>query len=100
VGVLAVDLDHPVWAGWSTALWRPWYAAAWAEAATLAHLPDLDERLRSAAPAARDNPVATALVQRAAAIATGDLERVAALATTLDGLGATYQRDRSRRLSS
>lgn len=97
--ILTIDLDHPLWAAWSTALWRPWYAAAWAEAGALVQAPDLAERLRSAAVASRDNPVAAALVRRAAALATGDLESVAGLATTFDELGATYQRDRSRRLS-
>ena len=61
--------------------------------------PGLEERLRPAAVATRDNPVAAALVRRAAALATGDLVSVADLATTFDRLGATYQRDRSTRLS-
>ena len=99
LATLAVDLDDPLWAAWRTALWRPWYAAAWAEAGALARVPDLEQRLRSAADATRDNPVAAALVRRAAALATGDLESVADLATTFDELGATYQRDRSSRLS-
>jgi hypothetical protein len=97
--ILTVDLDHPMWAGWSTALWRPWYAAAWAEAAALTGAPDLEQRLEAAAGATRDNPVAAALVRRAAALATGDLESVAGLATTFDELGASYQRDRSHQLS-
>jgi predicted ATPase/DNA-binding CsgD family transcriptional regulator len=97
--ILTLDLDHPMWAGWSTALWRPWYAAAWAEAAALSGTPDLEQRLEAAASATCDNPVAAALVRRAAALATGDLESVAGLATTFDELGATYQRDRSHQLS-
>jgi len=27
-----VDVGHPLWAAWATALLSPWYAAAWAEA--------------------------------------------------------------------
>jgi predicted ATPase/DNA-binding CsgD family transcriptional regulator len=97
--ILIPDLDHPLWAGWSAALWRPWYAAAWAEAAALAGTPDVEQRLQAAADATRANPVASALVRRAAALAAGDLPRVAALATTFDELGATYQRDRSHHLA-
>jgi predicted ATPase/DNA-binding CsgD family transcriptional regulator len=97
--ILTLDLDHPLWTGWSTALWRPWYAAAWAEAAALTGTPDMEQRLEVAASATRDNPVAAALVRRATALARGDLESVGRLATTFDELGATYQRDRSLQLS-
>ena len=99
LAILIVDVDHPLWAGWATALWRPWYAAAWAEASALASVPDLEERLGRALTATFDNPVAGALVRRAEALAHDDLESVAALATTFDDLGAAYQRDRSRHLA-
>ena len=99
LAVLIVDVDHPLWAGWATALWRPWYAAAWAEASALASVPHLEERLDRALTATCDNPVAGALVRRAEALAHDDLESVAALATTFDELGAAYQRDRSRQLA-
>jgi predicted ATPase/DNA-binding CsgD family transcriptional regulator len=99
LAILTVDVDHPLWAGWATALWRPWYAAAWAEASALASVPDLEERLDRAFIATCDNPVAGALVRRAEALAHDDLESVAGLATTFDELGATYQRDRSRHLA-
>jgi hypothetical protein len=97
--ILSVDPDDRLWASWNTALWRPWYAAAWAEASAMVGAPDLGRRLSRAARATRDNPVATALVRRAAALAAGDLESMAHLAATLDGLGAAYQRDRTRRLA-
>ena len=71
--ILTVDLDHPLWAAGSTALWRAWYAAAWAEAGAPTRAPDREQRLSSAA------------------MATGDLESVAGLATTIDELRATYQ---------
>ena len=99
LAILTVDVDHPLWAGWATALWRPWYAAAWAEASALASVPDLEERLDRALIATCGNPVAGALVRRAEALAHDDLESVAALATTFDELGAAYQRDRSRQLA-
>jgi hypothetical protein len=97
--ILSVDPDDRLWASWNTALWRPWYAAAWAEASAMVGAPDLGRRLSRAARATRDNPVATALVRRAAALAAGDLESMAHLAATLDGLGAAYQRDRTLRLA-
>ena len=56
--------------------------------------------LTKATVAARANPVATALVRRAAALARGDHDEGASLAATLDDLGAHYQRDRSRELAS
>ena len=55
-----------------------WYAALWAEAAVLAHHPDAAARIERSRHAARDNPIATAIVERAAAIATGDRERSSA----------------------
>lgn len=96
---LAVGLDDPIWETSTIALrWRPWYAAAWAEAAVLSGASDLDECLASAGAHTLDNPVAAALVRRAEALARGELEEVAALAATFDELGAAYQRDRSHRL--
>ncbi|GAA3580493.1 ATP-binding protein [Kribbella ginsengisoli] len=96
---LAVDLDHPLWSAWGTSLWRPWYAAAWAEAGALTQAPDLEQRLSSATAATHDNPVAAALVRRAAALATDDLEAVGELVTTFAELGATYQQRRSLQLA-
>jgi hypothetical protein len=99
--ILAADLDDPRWRERPTSLmWRPWYAAAQAEAAALSGSPDLGRLLTRATVAARANPVATALVRRSAALARGDREKVAALAATFDDLGALYQRDRSRALGS
>ena len=99
--ILAADLDDPQWRTSPTLLmWRPWYAAAQAEAAALSGSPDLEQVLTKATVAARANPVASALVRRAAALARGDHDDVAALAATFDDLGAHYQRDRSRELAS
>jgi predicted ATPase/DNA-binding CsgD family transcriptional regulator len=99
--ILAADLDDPRWRNRPTSLmWRPWYAAAQAEAAALAESPDLGPLLTKAAVAARANPVAAALVRRAAALARGDHDEVADLAATFDDLGAHYQRDRSRELGA
>ena len=99
--LLAADLDDPQWGRrppWL--MWRPWYAAAQAEAAALSGSPDLGPLLTRATVATRANPVAAALVRRAAALAQGDRDEVAALGATFEELGAHYQRDRSRALSS
>ncbi|MFF0266708.1 ATP-binding protein [Kribbella sp. NPDC004536] len=96
---LAADLGDPTWTASPTALmWRPWYAAAWAEAAALIRVSDLDRRLASARAHSASNPVTMALVQRAEALANGDARGLAALAERFDDLGACYQRDRTRRL--
>jgi hypothetical protein len=99
--ILSTDLDDPQWRTSTTSvMWRPWYAAAQAEAAALSGSPILDQVLTEATAAARGNPVASALVRRAAALARGDQDEVAALAATFDDLGAHYQRDRCRELAS
>lgn len=96
---LAAGPDDPAWSMSSAALmWRPWYAAAWAEAAALLGAPAMDHHLVTARAHTRSNPVAATLVRRAEALARGDRQEVAALASTLDDLGAAYQGERSRRL--
>ena len=78
---------------WHTGLWRPWYAALWAEAAVLSGDPDAVARIARARPLAVDNPIATAIVDRAEALARGDGDRdgLSALATALCGAGCRYQ---------
>jgi len=56
---------------------------------------DLDDRARHAA---RDNPIASAMVERAAAIASGDRTAVENLAATFAALGCPYQEARTRTL--
>ena len=76
-------------------LWLPWYAAAWAEAAVLTAHPDVDERLRQATDAARVNEIASALVERAAALHRGRADDLDAIAARLSALGCPYQADRT-----
>ena len=45
-------------------MWRPWYAALWAEAAVLSGHEDAADRIRRARVATADNPIATAIVDR------------------------------------
>jgi hypothetical protein len=80
---------------WHDAAWRPWYAAVWAEAGVLGALPDRSARLDRARFVVRGNPVAVAIVERAAAIDTGDTEALLAAAAALDAAGARYQRART-----
>ena len=98
---LAVDIDDPaIFGQWPSGQWRTWYAALWAEAAVLDHDPDAAERIRRSRPAARDNPIATGIVERAAAIAAGDRDALARLAVTFARLGCPYQQARTDRLAA
>jgi hypothetical protein len=75
-------------------MWRAWYSSAWAEAAVLAGLPDAAERVARAVPMTEGNPVARAVVRRAAGLVAGaDNGRadVAGAAAALRSLGARYQ---------
>ena len=80
---------------WVEGIWRPWYAAAWAEAAVLAGAPDAPQRVGVARESAAENTVAAALVERAAALAAGDRGGVLAAARALDAAGCRYQWARS-----
>jgi hypothetical protein len=98
---LAADIDEPELArSWSGGPWRPWYAALWAEAAVLDHHPDAATRVERSRQAARDNPIATAMVDRATAIATGDRDTLVRLAITFAQLGCPYQQARTGRIAA
>jgi len=98
---LAADLDDPdTWWHALMRMYRPWYAALWAEAAVLGHRADADERIERARRATRDNPIASAMVERAAAFAAGDRNAVESLAATFEALGCPYQQERTRVLAS
>ena len=93
---LTLDLDDPeMWWHAGQVLYRPWYAAAWAEAAVLDGRPDAHARIERARHAARANPVASAMVERVAAFATGDRTAVENLAATFETLGCPYQQTRT-----
>jgi predicted ATPase/DNA-binding CsgD family transcriptional regulator len=87
----AVELTRYVGAG----PWRAWYAALWAEAAVLARHPDAAARVERSRPVVRDNPIASAIVERAAAIAIGDRQTLARLTITFARLGCPYQQART-----
>ncbi|MET0712436.1 MAG: ATPase, partial [Jiangellaceae bacterium] len=97
---LAVDIDDPVtWWHASQTMYRPWYAAVWAEAAVLARRDDAGDRVARARRATRDNPITAAMVERADAIAAGDRPAVADLAATFVALGCPYQEERTHVLA-
>jgi hypothetical protein len=80
---------------WYQSIWRPWYAAAWAEAAVLAGQPDAAERIASVRATTAENAVTAALVERAAALAAGARAGVLAAADALETAGCRYQWARS-----
>lgn len=89
---LALDrLDTP----WLTGILLHWHIALRAEAAVLAGHPDAAHHLVTAYPIVGENPVATAILDRATALLDGDLERVLATAAAFEIAGCPYQRART-----
>ena len=76
---------------WQNGQWRPWYAAEWAEAAVLARSADVADRIRRARLATAGNPIATAIVSRAAGLAGSDRGELLAAAAALKDAGCHYQ---------
>jgi predicted ATPase/DNA-binding CsgD family transcriptional regulator len=75
---------------WFSAMWQPWYAALWAEAAVLTGHPEAATRIRRARLVTRDNPIAVAIVNRARALA-GEHDGLAPAAAALAAAGCRYQ---------
>ena len=75
---------------WASGMWRPWYAALWAEAAVVTGHPDAAARIGRARMVTRDNPVAAAIVARAEAL-RGDRGGLAPAAAALAAAGCRYQ---------
>jgi hypothetical protein len=80
---------------WNNVLWRPWYAALWAEAAVLAGDPAAAIRIGRARRCAAGNPIALAIVERSAALAAGNRDELLAAAERLSAAGCRYQRART-----
>jgi len=76
---------------WYNGLWRPWYAALWAEAAVLAGEPVAAGRIGRARRCAAGNPIALAIVDRSAALAAGSRDGMLAAAERLNAAGCRYQ---------
>jgi predicted ATPase len=80
---------------WYDGAWRQWYTAVWAEAGVLAERADRQQRLARARLITAGNPIASAIVDRAEAIAAADREKLLAAAAALDAAGCRYQRART-----
>jgi len=78
---------------WYSGMWRPWYAALWAEAAVLTGHQDAADRIHRARLATADNPIAAAIVDRAAALdgRAGDRGGLIPAAAALQAAGCRYQ---------
>jgi hypothetical protein len=80
---------------WLTGILLHWHVALRAEAAGLAGHPDATHQLATARPIVTGNPIATAILDRAAALLDGDQERVLATAAAFEAAGCPYQRART-----
>lgn len=76
-------------------IWRHWYLALRAEAAVLAGAPDTRTHLAAARTAVAGNPVAEAIVDRAAALLDGDPGRSITVAAAFEAAHCPYQRART-----
>ncbi|MGH3481950.1 MAG: ATP-binding protein [Nocardioidaceae bacterium] len=101
VARLSADVDdHDVWHTWVGGMWRPWYAALWTEAAVLARRSDAEARLARGVEATRENPIAAAIVARAADLARGDRDLLPRHADSFARLGCRYQERRTHDLAA
>jgi hypothetical protein len=76
---------------WVTWIWLHWYVALRAEAAVLAGHREARDRVAAARATVTGNPVATAQVERAAALLDGDQPRLLAAADAFEAAGCRYQ---------
>ncbi|MEO5745920.1 MAG: LuxR C-terminal-related transcriptional regulator [Terracoccus sp.] len=78
---------------WFNGMWRPWYAALWAEAAVLSGSEGVGAVIARARVQTEGNPIATAIVDRAAALGLLDGCRTALLqaASVFEKAGCHYQ---------
>jgi predicted ATPase/DNA-binding CsgD family transcriptional regulator len=77
-----------------TGIWLHWHIALRAEAAVLARHPDANHQLAAARPIVAGNPIATAILDRAAAL-LDDHGRLLTIATAFETAGCPYQRART-----
>jgi predicted ATPase/DNA-binding CsgD family transcriptional regulator len=80
---------------WLTWIWLHWHIALRAEAAVLAGRPDASHHLTAARPIVAGNPIATAILDRAAALLADDHERLLTTEAAFDTADCPYQRART-----
>ena len=80
---------------WLTWIWLHWHIALRAEAAVLAGHSDANRHLTAARPVVAGNPIATAILDRAAALLDEDHERLLTTAAVFETAGCPYQRART-----
>ncbi|MEV4284866.1 LuxR C-terminal-related transcriptional regulator [Nonomuraea bangladeshensis] len=80
------------WVSW---IWHHWYVALRTEAVVLAGDPGARRHVTGARAAVAGNPVAEALVARAAAVLDGDRDALLATADAFDAAGCPYQSART-----
>jgi hypothetical protein len=89
---LGTQTDEPnKWLG----IWLHWHLALRAEAAVLAGHSDASHHLAAARPIVAGNPIATAILDRAAALLDDDHERLPTIAAALETADCPYQRART-----
>jgi predicted ATPase/DNA-binding CsgD family transcriptional regulator len=93
LGRLGTQAEGPSkWLSW---IWLHWHIALRAEAAVLAGHPDAARYLTAARPVVAGNPIATAILDRAAALLHGDHERLLSTTAAFETAGCPYQRART-----
>ncbi|NMO57571.1 ATPase [Actinoplanes sp. TBRC 11911] len=90
--VAAPPEDVWKWVTWS---WLHWYVALRAEAAVLSGRSDAAGLIVAARHVVAGNPIADAQVERAAALLTGDADRIRATAAAFEAAGCSYQAART-----
>ncbi|HKA98700.1 MAG TPA: LuxR C-terminal-related transcriptional regulator [Streptosporangiaceae bacterium] len=76
-------------------IWLHWHLALRAEAAVLAGHPDASHQLTAARPSVAGNPIATAILDRAAALLDADHKLLLTTAAAFEAAGCPYQRART-----
>src|SRR5262245_10897073 len=76
-------------------IWLHWHLALRAEAAVLAGHPDASHQLTAARPSVAGNPIATAIIDRAAALLDADHKLLLTTAAAFEAAGCPYQRART-----
>jgi hypothetical protein len=92
--MLQLDTPPEHFREWHNGMWRPWYAALWAEAAVLTGRDDVPARIHRARWSTLDNPIAAAIVDRAAVLSrpgAPDRDALLSAAAVFEAAGCHYQ---------